>query len=77
MMSLQKLSTKQLPLVSSFITCTTVLIVTVNVHDALLPLSSVAVQVTVVTPIGNVLPDAGVQTTVGVLSQASVTVGGG
>ena len=37
--------------------------VTVNDFDAVSPERSVAVQVTVVTPIGNRLPDAGLQTT--------------
>jgi hypothetical protein len=40
--------------------------VTVKEHIAVLPLPSVAVQLTVVTPTGNVAPDGGLQTTVGV-----------
>ena len=46
--------------------------VTVNEHVAVLPLASVAVQVTVVVPTGKVDPDAGEQTTVtpGQLSEA-------
>jgi hypothetical protein len=38
--------------------------VTVNVHEPVLPLVSLAVQLTVVTPRGKVEPDAGVQLTV-------------
>ena len=46
--------------------------VTVNEHKAVLPEVSVAVQVTVVVPTGNVKPEAGLQTTVtpGQLSDA-------
>jgi hypothetical protein len=48
---------------------------TVNVHGAeVLPLSSLAVQLTVVVPMGKVLPEAGVHMTVGVASQVSVAV---
>jgi len=50
------------------------LTVTVNEQVAVLPTPSVAVAVTVVTPFGNVEPDAGVDTTVGV-EQLSVAVG--
>ena len=49
--------------------------VTVKVAVLLFPASSVAVTVTVVTPNGNVLPDAGLALTVGVASTASVAVG--
>jgi hypothetical protein len=38
--------------------------VTVDEHEAVRPASSVAVQLTVVVPCGNPLPDAGVQVTV-------------
>ncbi len=38
--------------------------VTVKLHSAVWPQASLAVQVTVVVPIGNVLPLGGVQTTV-------------
>ena len=38
--------------------------VTVKVETVLLPAASVAVQVTVVVPTGNWLPEAGLQTTV-------------
>ncbi len=48
--------------------------VTVNDPDELLPAASVAVQVTVVVPSGNVLPDAGEQTTTGDGSLSSVAV---
>src|SRR5262249_36747741 len=44
-----------------------------NEHDAVLPAVSVAVQVTVVVPIGNAVPDGGTQTTVA--EQLSDTVG--
>ena len=40
------------------------LTVTVNVHRLVLPEASVATQVTVVTPFGNVEPDAGEHATV-------------
>ena len=43
-----------------------------NVQGAELPLVSVAVQLTVVTPFGNVEPDAGVQTGVIAPSQLSL-----
>ena len=47
--------------------------VTVNVPGLLvLPLSSCAEQLTVVTPNGNVLPEAGVQEIIGVVSKTSV-----
>jgi hypothetical protein len=39
-------------------------VITVNEQVAVLPLASVAVQVTVVVPNGNVLPDGGLQATV-------------
>lgn len=39
-------------------------VVTVKLHVAVLPEASVAVQVTVVTPVGKQEPDAGLQTTV-------------
>ena len=48
--------------------------VTVNVQGAELPLVSVAVQLTVVMPFGNVEPDAGVQTGMIAPSQLSVAV---
>jgi hypothetical protein len=48
--------------------------VTVNVQEALFPDVSVAVQVTVVEPFGNAVPDAGEQTTVAP-AQLSVAVG--
>jgi hypothetical protein len=50
--------------------------VTVNVHDDELFDESVAVQVTVVTPSGNIDPEAGAQTTVG-WEHASVAIGAG
>ena len=48
--------------------------VTVKLHVAVLPEASVAVQVTVVVPTGNIEPEAGLQTTVtpGQLSDAIV-----
>ncbi len=49
------------------------LTVTRKVHEAVLPAASVAVQVTVVVPTGNVDPDAGVQVIVAP-GQLSVTV---
>jgi hypothetical protein len=45
------------------------LTVTVNEQDAVLLPESVAVQVTVVTPVGKVDPDAGLHTTEGVPRQ--------
>ena len=39
------------------------------------PVASVAVMVTVVVPIGNVLPDSGLKLTVGEGSTRSITVG--
>jgi hypothetical protein len=48
--------------------------VTSNWQLALLPQASVAVQVTVVVPTGNVLPEGGLQTTVGAGPQLSVAV---
>ena len=48
--------------------------VTVNEQEPILVAESVAVQVTVVTPFGNVAPDAGVQTGVSEPSQLSVAV---
>jgi hypothetical protein len=50
--------------------------VTVKLHDAMLPLVSVAVQLTVVVPTGKVEPEAGLHTTV-VPGQLSLVVGGG
>ena len=50
--------------------------VTVNEQVAVLPAASVAVDVTVVTPTGNTLPDAGTDTTV-TPGQLSMTVGAG
>jgi len=47
---------------------------TVKLHCALFPASSVAVQVTVVSPIGNSEPEGGAQTTVGPGSQASLAL---
>jgi len=49
--------------------------VTVKAQLAVLPTESVAVQVTVVVPIGKQKPDAGEQTTVVGPGQLSVTVG--
>ena len=40
----------------------------------LFPLASAAVQLTVVVPTGNTLPDGGVQPTVGLASKSSVAV---
>jgi hypothetical protein len=48
----------------------------VKEHDAVLPLGSVAVQVTVVEPRRNVVPDGGVQTVVAD-PELSETVGAG
>jgi hypothetical protein len=48
----------------------------VNVHAAVFPLVSVAVQVTVVVPSLNVEPDGGTQTT-DAIAQLSVAVGAG
>src|SRR2546425_13196569 len=50
---------------------------TVKPHRPRLPLSSVAVQKTVVAPTGNNVPEGGTQTTVGVVSQTSVKTGVG
>jgi hypothetical protein len=49
--------------------------ITLNVHIAVLPESSVAVQVTVVMPTGKRLPDGGWHITVGFGSQSSVAGG--
>mgnify|MGYP007001774709 CR=1 FL=1 len=49
--------------------------VTVNVHVEVLPHASVAVEVTVVVPIGNAEPDAGELTIVTAPPQLSVAVG--
>ena len=51
--------------------------VTRNVTWVPFPAASVAVQVTVVSPTGKTLPEAGTHTTVGVGSAASVTTGSG
>jgi hypothetical protein len=51
--------------------------VTLKVHVELFPLSSLAVQVTVVFPTGKVLPDGGAQTTAGVASHTSLPMGAG
>ena len=48
--------------------------VTVNVAVAVLPASSVAEHVTVVTPIGNTLPEAGVHFTIGFVGLPSVAL---
>src|SRR5687767_6265192 len=48
--------------------------VTSNVQRDTLPASSVAVQVTVVVPTANILPDGGVQLIVGLASISSVAV---
>lgn len=50
--------------------------VTLKLHELALPRASDAEQVTVVVPLGNVLPDAGVQVTGRAPSHASVAVGG-
>jgi hypothetical protein len=50
--------------------------VTVKEHDAVLPLESIAVQVTVVAPTGNTAPEGGEQLAVAP-GQLSVTVGSG
>jgi hypothetical protein len=50
---------------------------TSNVHVSVLPLESVAVQVTVVVPKANTLPEGGSQVTTGAASQRSVAVGSG
>ena len=51
------------------------LTVTVKVHEVVLLMPSVAVQVTVVVPFGNANPGAGLQTVFTVV-QLSVAVGG-
>jgi hypothetical protein len=51
--------------------------VTVNWHCDLLPEASLAVQVTVVTPLLNLDPEAGEQTTVGLGVQLSEAIGAG
>jgi hypothetical protein len=51
--------------------------VTWNVHVALFPLASVAVQLTVVVPTGKVPPEGGALVTVGFASAMSVAVAGG
>ena len=51
-------------------------IVIVNVEVAVFPAASVAVQVTVVVPSGNRLPEAGAQETETGPSTASVAAGG-
>src|SRR5204863_273687 len=57
------------------ICCVGLLTVTVKVVVDVLPAASLAVQVTVVVPIANRLPEAGTQVTVSVPSTASVAVG--
>lgn len=49
--------------------------VTLNVHCPVLPATSVAEQVRLVVPLGNVEPDGGVQMAASGASQLSVTVG--
>ena len=49
--------------------------VTVKLHELLLPEVSEAVQVTVVTPLANAVPEAGEHVTVRAPSQASLAVG--
>jgi hypothetical protein len=51
-------------------------VVTAKLHDAVLPLASCAVQVTVVVPIPNVEPEGGTHVKVAP-GQLSVTVGSG
>jgi hypothetical protein len=51
------------------------LTVTVNEHEPRLPEASVALQVTVVTPAENMLPEAGAQLTEPTPGQLSVAVG--
>jgi hypothetical protein len=51
------------------------LTVTVNVHELLLPAPSLTLQLTVVTPFGNVEPDAGLQLTAPTPSQLSLADG--
>jgi hypothetical protein len=51
------------------------LTVTVNEHEPLLPLASATVQLTLVTPFGNVEPLEGVQLTAPTPEQLSVAVG--
>ena len=51
--------------------------VTVNWHSIGCPLRSTVLQVTVVTPIGKVDPDGGLQVGAGGGSQVSETMGGG
>ena len=46
-----------------------------NVHTALLPQASVAVEVTVVVPMGNAVPEAGTETIFTAPPQLSVAVG--
>jgi hypothetical protein len=53
------------------------LTVTVNVPLRVFPDASWARQITMVTPMGNVLPDAGTQLTVGATSTESVAVAAG
>jgi hypothetical protein len=58
-------------IVGAVVSCT----VTVKLHEAIKPASSVAVQVTVVVPKPKVEPEGGAQVTLGEASQLSVTVG--
>ena len=51
--------------------------VSLNVQLTLFLLASINLQVTVVVPIGNVLPEAGTHATAGLGSHSSVTVGAG
>jgi len=49
--------------------------VTVKLHDAGFPIASLTLQVTVVTPLANALPDAGLHVGVPTPGQLSVAVG--
>jgi hypothetical protein len=51
------------------------LTVTVNEHELLLPAPSLTLQLTVVTPFGNVEPDAGLHVTAPTPGQLSVADG--
>ena len=61
----------------STITCSGAVTVTLNVHEAVLPAPSVAVQVTGVVPNGKIEPAAGTQVTVVGIKQLLAAVGVG
>src|SRR5580658_2702671 len=70
-------TTGQKPGAMSTMTCSGAVTVTLNVHEAVFPAPSTAVQTTGVVPTGKIEPEAGTQVTVVVGEQVSVAVGVG